>query len=339
MAMNLRISLKDIAHEAGVSAMTVSRALRNDPKVLPDTKARVLEFVREMGYQPDPNLQQMMGYMRKARVGRRNAAIAFVWPDLSPQASADLPHLQRMVKGASRRAEESGFGLDEFWLQGAGMSATRLCSVLDHRGIQCVLLAPLCRRAHGHLRMEWDRYSVVTTGLGLWRPQLHRVHFDHYGSMVTAMRKLAHGNRKRIAMVVERELHERMHRARAAAFLAHHPLGPSAAARLLLVVPKLTPEKVIPFLEKNNVEVLVGGMDTNAGWLDHLKVPEALAYVTLSRSDSHPEIPGIDERYDLLGSDAVDMVIAQFHRRERGVPERPKVILTQGEWREPTSPT
>ena len=92
-----------------------------------------------------------------------------------------------MVQGARARAEELGFGLEEFWLR--GMSGKRLCSILSNRGIQCLILAPIFSRAHGHLSLEWERFSTVTTGLGLWRPQLHRVHFDHYGNMVTLMRK------------------------------------------------------------------------------------------------------------------------------------------------------
>jgi LacI family transcriptional regulator len=41
-----------VAREAGVSQPTVSRVLRGDPRVLPDTKARILNAVEALGYVP-----------------------------------------------------------------------------------------------------------------------------------------------------------------------------------------------------------------------------------------------------------------------------------------------
>jgi DNA-binding LacI/PurR family transcriptional regulator len=43
----------DIAHRAGVSQATVSRALRNSPLVNPDTRKRVKKIAREMNYRVD----------------------------------------------------------------------------------------------------------------------------------------------------------------------------------------------------------------------------------------------------------------------------------------------
>ena len=47
------ITMKAVAELAGVSAMTVSRALKSETAVSPRTRARVLEVVRRTGYVPD----------------------------------------------------------------------------------------------------------------------------------------------------------------------------------------------------------------------------------------------------------------------------------------------
>jgi LacI family gluconate utilization system Gnt-I transcriptional repressor len=47
------ITMQKIAKLAGVSAMTVSRALKSDAAVSPATRKRVLEVVKETGYVPD----------------------------------------------------------------------------------------------------------------------------------------------------------------------------------------------------------------------------------------------------------------------------------------------
>jgi LacI family transcriptional regulator len=60
-------------------------------------------------------------------------------------------------------------------------------------------------------------------------------------------------------------------------------------------------------------------------------VPELRRIVTLASATA--ELPGIDMREDLVAASAVDLVIAQLHRNERGVPTHPTTLLLEGEWR------
>ena len=48
-----RVTVKDIAREAGVSIATVSRAMSNDPTIAYETRQRVLQKASEMGYSPN----------------------------------------------------------------------------------------------------------------------------------------------------------------------------------------------------------------------------------------------------------------------------------------------
>ena len=47
------VTSKDIARKLRISQSTVSRALRGDPRVAPETTARVLEAARQMNYTPN----------------------------------------------------------------------------------------------------------------------------------------------------------------------------------------------------------------------------------------------------------------------------------------------
>ncbi len=51
------VRLKDIALKAGVSVMTVSKALRDEPDVAAATKSRIQLLAQEMGYVPDSSAQ------------------------------------------------------------------------------------------------------------------------------------------------------------------------------------------------------------------------------------------------------------------------------------------
>lgn len=57
--------MRDVARAAGVSRMTVSRALRKDSPVSKETRERILKVVREMNYVPD----QMAGSLTTKRSG------------------------------------------------------------------------------------------------------------------------------------------------------------------------------------------------------------------------------------------------------------------------------
>ena len=51
------VRLKDIAQIAGVSVMTVSKALRDAPDVSAETSAKLKSLARQMGYVPDSSAQ------------------------------------------------------------------------------------------------------------------------------------------------------------------------------------------------------------------------------------------------------------------------------------------
>jgi LacI family transcriptional regulator len=51
------VRLKDIAEKAGVSVMTVSKALRDEPDVSAGTKARIKALAEQLGYVPDSTAQ------------------------------------------------------------------------------------------------------------------------------------------------------------------------------------------------------------------------------------------------------------------------------------------
>lgn len=62
-AKNKRVTLKDIAQRAGVSATVVSQVLRGaqSPMVSENTRNRVIEIARELGYRPNRHAQALVG--------------------------------------------------------------------------------------------------------------------------------------------------------------------------------------------------------------------------------------------------------------------------------------
>ena len=59
-----RITIKDIAQELDIHHSTVSRALRNDKRVSDNTRKKVNEFARQIGYQVNMNALQLRGSVK-----------------------------------------------------------------------------------------------------------------------------------------------------------------------------------------------------------------------------------------------------------------------------------
>lgn len=87
--------MKDIARELGVSLMTVSKALRNHSDISEETRGRVVERARKMGYQPN--------WIARSLVTRRTYLVGLVIPDLMHSFFAEV------ARGVARKLEPLGY--------------------------------------------------------------------------------------------------------------------------------------------------------------------------------------------------------------------------------------
>ncbi|KAA3618898.1 MAG: LacI family transcriptional regulator [Calditrichaeota bacterium] len=77
----MSVTIKDVAAKAGVSAITVSRALNNKPDINADTKRRILDIAQQLGYVPNE--------LAKSLVTRRTNVIAILMPGVSDTLSTE----------------------------------------------------------------------------------------------------------------------------------------------------------------------------------------------------------------------------------------------------------
>lgn len=94
----IRSTIKDVAVAAGVTAGTVSRALRGDPRVIASTRQRIMEAADKLGYRP--NLQA-----RGLQTGR-TGAIGLACP--SGPWILMYPYFGPMHAGLTASAAEDG---------------------------------------------------------------------------------------------------------------------------------------------------------------------------------------------------------------------------------------
>src|SRR3990172_7907979 len=81
------VTQRDVANRSGVTQATVSMVVNNDGRVRPETRARVLEAIQELGY--IPNLAA------RSLASRRTRTLAIVAPDLRHEAEQFLMPLMQ----------------------------------------------------------------------------------------------------------------------------------------------------------------------------------------------------------------------------------------------------
>ena len=68
-----------------------------------------------------------------------------------------------------------------------------------------------------------------------------------------------------------------------------------------------------------------------------VRVPEDVSCATLYWRKERAYVSGFYQNHELMAAAAIDMVVGQLHRNERGLPTSEKTILIQAEWREGTT--
>lgn len=330
-----RPTLKIVADAAGVSVSAASYALRGARNIPPETAARVRAAAEKLGYRPNARIAELMSHIRGGRAPSSMEHLALVWPEDAPRPDGGFVH--PIVAGARSRAAERGYALDEFRLDAVDHKPRRLAAILRARGIAGVVFAPAQVNARVELDWPWEQFAMAVIGSAEWNAPLTRAAHHHYEGMRMAIAHLVRSGSKRPAAIIDRMTNERAHRGWQGAWLAYAP-GADPASRLLMPNPgDESREALSLWLEKTRPDALVlGSMGTlaalrKAGWRDTPANTASLAW-----SPDHAR-PGVDQGYDLIAGHAVDLVVAQLHRNERGIPEEPRTLLFAGRWRTPSA--
>src|SRR5512143_1656257 len=92
-----RLTIRDVAKQAGVSHQTVSRVINGDPLVTPETRAKVEVAIAELGYQPNA--------IARSLAKGRTRTLACISPNLTDYTFA------RIIEGAEAEARQQGYFL------------------------------------------------------------------------------------------------------------------------------------------------------------------------------------------------------------------------------------
>lgn len=332
--MNSRTTLKDVAERAGKHVSTVVRALQNHPRIGAATRKQIQELARDMGYRPDPLLSALAAYRDQKRPPGQRGVIA--WLDLADRAESTARKIyHELWTAAEARAGAHGWTLQEFCPHREGMTLDRVAAILRHRGIEGVLVPPLPGEG-GEVTFDFSDFCAATVGETLHAPRLHRVSPHRLHNLHLAWDQLHARGYRRPALVLERKLHERVGHQWVAAFLERQQTLPPRDRLPVWLEGYQPAEALAAWMRRQRPDVILAG---NPGWVSEIlgadgwDVPGEIGIAGVGLWEQ-ADFPGIEQRFGVIGTRVLDLVVAMIHRNERGLPDPPIHILIEGAWRD-----
>ncbi len=327
--------MRHVALAAGVAVSTVSKALRNDPSI-PEQRCRAIQAVAgRLGYRPNPLVATLMSQMHHHR--RRSDPHNIAWIDLWPAGKASLVAMsaEPILSGARARAQELGYGIEVYPAGKDGMSPERLHRTLTARGQWGLIIPPVPESAM-KFPLDLRGLTGVTIGTSLHEPVMHRVSPNHFQGCGLAFERLRAKGFRRIGLVLTPAMNERVEGKWLGAFLTCQRSLPKGEHVSPLLADRADQQAIARWLRRETPDALLAaetfswtGADRKLGkssarpfvaWLMH-RPPASLR-----------GFGGLDLRSEQLGRVAVEMVVAQIHRNERGSPAIPHTVLIDAVW-------
>ena len=332
-----RITIRDVAAEAGVAISTVSAALSGDGRVKEETRERVAAVAKRLDYRP--NKAAAMLSSREYRDPRTVAAVPVAM--LTAMKEGDRHAGMDTVEGAKRRAEELGYAFRHVEL-GGERSVRALGRNLYARGVEGIIVGRMWRESPRTREIPWENCSVVYCGRDhAAELRAHGVEHDIFESTLRMFREATARGYKRVGFCL-REHEPRLldDDARLGAVLA----GQAALPAGRRVAPyrgaagatgREEMRRVMAWVEKTRPDAIVG-FHHGDYWLlkdGGVKIPEEVGYADLHATapGSGPGeawISGIEQDRRRIGAAAMDLLDQQIRYRHRGLTAAPLSMLT-----------
>lgn len=340
LRLTMTVHLSDIAKKVGVSKMTVSRVLREDPAVAEDTRRRVLEAASELGYTPNPKLARLMAEMAASR-RKPNVLgeLAYLTTDDTELGWKAYHHQLMCFQGAEAEAKAYGYNLLPVWALSRRFSNRgRLTEFLWSRGVDGIIVPPLGKGMIGKsLDIDWDRFCSVQIGATLSEPKLNLVRHNHYDGMMQTLREIEALGHKRIGLCFSSDSDIRSYHRWASAYLywrTIHGYTDRTLPTFDYTAGDIDRKAFKTWLTEYKITAVIGmGPAPMQACADlGIKIPADLGFAVLDRVGENNRVAGIDQVAEQIGGMAVDILVMAIRKGAKGVPEHPVQSIIEGKW-------
>ncbi len=325
--------MRQIAALAGVSAMTVSRALRNSPRITPEVRNKVHKVAVRLGYRPDPEVVKLMNHLRRRSKPTFVASIAAL---TSLSADIEPPFLRRARENAQARAAELGYALEVFRVDAPEKFNRGLERMLVSRGIEGVLLLQMHAPIRVDRLLDWEKFSAVIATPSVLAPEFPRVGAHYFHNARLLCEQLARQGGTRIGFVGPESFCIRtLHAFTAAAAWQGMAVGGPAVQPFVFNEWRPDQAALSDWFAREQPDAIITHAEETipslAGWLG-LPIDGPIVFACTNVDPLASKWPGIDERHDLIGRKAVDVLTSLLNRNEKNLRVSHTSTLIEGRW-------
>lgn len=329
--------MAEIAQQLGVASSTISRALRDDPRISKELRTRVHTVAQKLGYAPNPLVSALMANRRRRGGAGAVDVIALVTNYGGREDWRKKDVCRWEYEGIQRRARELGFRIEVFALSDYRGDMTRLAVTLRARAIRGVLLGFSRDEVTG---VPFDCEGFCVAGLSAYFPEVSadRANFHGFFNVRLALDHMHRLGYRRPALIVP-ELNNRVsNNLWSGAFLDWQRKLPRRDRCEPFIPPENgTPAEFSDWLYRNAPDsLLVYKMPVRTFLAKRgVRVPDDIGVAYLYRtSDEKGDAAGIDGNLDFVGAAALDLVVERLYANNTGTAEHPKEVLIKGTWYE-----
>lgn len=274
----MRVTIHDVARQAGVSINTVSRVVNDRPDVRAETRARVREVIAALGYRPNG--------VARSLVRRESRTLGLVVTDTTN------PNTARQVRVFQQTAADAGYATMIFDSEEGAAREEAALAVLDERAADGIAITPAAGSAIAAVAPRLRERGVPVVLLNREVPGLvgcDAVLNDNAAGARAAVAHLVAVGRRRVAYITARldvsTMRDRLRGYHDALTEGGVPEGgrrvqyaettieAATAATYTLLTETPTPDAIFAYNDLMAVGVLAALLD--AGW----RVPDDVALV------------------------------------------------------------
>lgn len=330
------ITQQDVARALGIADSTVSRALRNNPRIPEARRRQIQAKAEEMGYHIN-SMAAALSHCRTAR-GRGSIGAVIAWLNSweRPENLRRFKQFDLYWRGASSCAEKFGYRIEEFVVN-EKMPFHRVEQILLARGIPGILIPPGPFLAE-HNQMHWDRFAIVRLGWVLESLPVHTVTSNQAANAMLAFRRAQALGYERIGFVGYRGDAWMF----GAGFLWAQVNLPEHLRLPVLLLPSniasVNQEPLVAWLTKTKPDAIISENPDVPKMLElaGYRVPDDIGLATVNVLDC-PVDAGIDQNPEEIGRAAMLVLISLINDNDRGVPPTYRQIQVAGKWIDGTS--
>jgi LacI family transcriptional regulator len=329
--MATRVTIQDVAQDAGVSAMTVSRVINESPRVSADTRRRVQVSIAKLGYVPNR--------LARSLIQRKTGSFGVIVPDVAN------PFFTLIVRGVERVAWRAGYHVILCDTQGDLERERGYLEDMVSFQVEGVLLAPVGDSSKPHLRVLTRNgvpFVMIDRSIDGFDSDL--VQGDSLAGAAQLVKHLIDLGHVRIGMITEglevSTARDRLEGYREALSAAGLPFDDALVADSSAIDPSVARESTFQLLDLpdpptaifavNNIAV-VGVVE--AARARQLEIPRDLALVCFDDiehvSRLHPFLTVMAQPAETFGTMATQLLLDRLGSR---VPPRSRTVVLPAEF-------